>query len=134
MNANEFKAQERAKNEAKFGRWASTLKIDAADPMKLLFEQAPRNELEAAQHGNALANTGNYPVGTSECFNVGIAGGCGPDCFVYLKGQCGEPQEMLPGMDTDGLKLHAELYGPNAEGWNDCIKAMLVEAPKGEKE
>ena len=81
MNANEFKAQERAKNEAKFGRWASTLKIDAADPMKLFFEQAPRNELEAAQHGNALANTGNYPVGTSECFNVGISGGCGPDCF-----------------------------------------------------
>ena len=115
MNANEFKAQERAKNEAKFGRWASTLKIDAADPMKLFFEQAPRNELEAAQHGNALANTGNYPVGTSECFNVGISGGCGPDCFVYMKGQCGEPQEMLPGMDADGLKLHAELYGHNAE-------------------
>ena len=115
MNANEFKAQERAKNEAKFGRWASTLKIDAADPMKLFFEQAPRNELEAAQHGNALANTGNYPVGTSECFNVGISGGCGPDCFVYKKGQCTEPQEMLPGMDADGLKLHAELYGHNAE-------------------
>ena len=114
MNANEFKAQERAKNEAKFGRWASTLKIDAADPMKLIFEQAPRNELEAAQHGNALANTGNYPVGTSECFNVGISGGCGPDCFVYKKGQCTEPQEMLPGMDADGLKLHAELYGHNA--------------------
>ena len=115
MNANEFKAQERAKNEAKFGRWASMRRIDAADPMKLLFEQAPRNELEALQHGNALANTGNYPVGTSECFNVGISGGCGPDCFVYLKGQCGEPQEMLPGMDANGLKLHAELYGPNVE-------------------
>ena len=48
MNANEFKAQERAKNEAKFGRWASMRRIDAADPMKLLFEQAPRNELESA--------------------------------------------------------------------------------------
>jgi hypothetical protein len=32
---------------------------------------------------------------------------------VYLKGECGEPQEMLPGLDDDGLKLHAELYGPN---------------------
>lgn len=113
MNANEFKAQERAKNVAKFGRWASTKKRDAAEPLKLLFEPAPRNELEAVQHGNALANTGNYPVGTSECFNVGISGGCGPDCFVYRKGACGEPQEMLPGLDDDGLKLHAELYGPN---------------------
>lgn len=115
MNANEFKAQERAKNVAKFGRWASSRKRDAAEPMKLLFEPAPRNDLEAVQHGNALANTGNYPVGTSECFNVGIAGGCGPDCFVYRKGECGEPQEMLPGLDADGLKLHAELYGPNAK-------------------
>ena len=131
MNANEFKAQERAKNEAKFGRWASTLKIDAADPMKLFFEQAPRNELEAAQHGNALANTGNYPVGTSECFNVGISGGCGPDCFVYKKGQCTEPQEMLPGMDADGLKLHAELYGHNALGQEPCA-AVCARSPAPE--
>lgn len=115
MTANEFKAQERAKNVANFGRWASTKKRDAAEPMRLLFEPAPRNELEALQHGNALANTGNYPVGTSECFNVGISGGCGPECFVYLKGECGEPQEMLPSLDADGMKLHAELYGPNAE-------------------
>jgi hypothetical protein len=115
MNKQEFVTQEIAKNEAVFGRWHSTRRRDAAEPIKLLFEPAPRNELEALQHGNALANTGNYPVGTSECFNVGIAGGCGPDCFVYLKGQCGEPQEMLPGMDADGLKLHAELYGPNVE-------------------
>ena len=114
MNVKEFKAQERAKNVARFGRWASERKRDAAEPMKLMFEAAPQNELEAQQHGNALANTGNYPVGTSECFNVGIAGGCGPDCFVYLKGKCGVPQEMLPGMDADGLKLHAELYGHNA--------------------
>ena len=114
MNANEFKAQERAKNVAKFGRWASTSKRDAASPVKLMFEPAPRNELEALQHGNALANTGNYPVGTSECFNVGISGGCGPDCFVYLKGKCGEPQEMLPGLDDEGLRLHTEMYGPNA--------------------
>lgn len=90
MNANEFKAQEREKNKAKFGRWASTRKSDSSEPIKLMFEPAPRNELEALLHGNALANTGNYPVGTSECFNVGIAGGCGPECFVYLKGECGE--------------------------------------------
>lgn len=114
MNKQEFVAQEIAKNKAAFGRWHSTAKRDSASPMKVLFEPAPRNELEAVQHGNALANTGNYPVGTSECFSVGISGGCGPDCFVYRKGECGEPQEMLPGLDSDGLKLHAELYGPNA--------------------
>lgn len=88
MNANEFKAQESAKNAARFGRWASTRKRDSASPVKLVFEPPPQNEIEALQHGNALANTGNYPVGTSECFNVGIAGGCGPDCFVYKKGGC----------------------------------------------
>jgi len=87
MAADEVKAQERARNVDKFGRWASTNR-DAACPISLLYEPAPRNELEAAQHGNALANAGNYPVGTSECFNVGISGGCGTECFVYLKGQC----------------------------------------------
>lgn len=111
MNTKEFKAQEREKNFTKFGRWASTRKRDAAEPLRLIFEPAPRNELESIQHGNALANTGNYPVGTSECFNVGISGGCGPDCFVYLKGTCDVPDEMLPALDTDGLKRHAELYG-----------------------
>jgi len=87
MNANELKAQLRSENVAKFGRWASTRKRDAAEPVKLMFEPAPHNELEAAQHGNALANTGNYPVGTSECFNVGISGGCGPECFVVPEGR-----------------------------------------------
>lgn len=113
MNKNEFNAQEQANNVAKFGRWASASKRDAASPVKLMFEPAPRNELEARQHGNALANTGNYPVGTSECFNVGIAGGCGPECFVYLKGECGEPQEMLAVLDDEGLRIHAELYEPD---------------------
>jgi hypothetical protein len=55
-----------------------------------IFNPIPTNEEEAAQHGNALAKSGNYPVGTSECFNVGISGGCGKDCFVYLKGDCSE--------------------------------------------
>lgn len=59
-----------------------------------IFNDVPTNEEEAWQHGNALAASGNYPVGTSECFNVGISGGCGPDCFVYKKGECPEPQEI----------------------------------------
>lgn len=111
MNKQEFMQQEIDKNKAKFGRWHSTNKRDSADEMKLLFQAPPKNEIEALQHGNALANTGNYPVGTSECFNVGISGGCGPDCFVYLNGKCEEPQEMLPRLDPDGQKVHRELYG-----------------------
>jgi hypothetical protein len=59
-----------------------------------IFNKIPTNEIEAIQHGNALAASGNYPVGTGECFNVGISGGCGADCFVYKKGKCSESEEI----------------------------------------
>ncbi len=75
-----------------------------------IFNPVPTNEQEALEHGNCLARSGNYPVGTSECFNVGIGGGCGPDCFVYLKGKCDEPQEMLEQLDEAGVAKHNELY------------------------
>lgn len=75
-----------------------------------IFNPVPKNEEESLAHGNALAKSGNYPVGTSGCFNVGISGGCGPDCFVYLNGECDEPQEMIPRLDEGGMKLHKELY------------------------
>lgn len=91
MNKQEFVNQEIEKNKSRFGRWHSTEKLGRASKLKMIYEPAPKNELEALQHGNALANTGNYPVGTSECFNVGISGGCGQDCFVYMKGACEEP-------------------------------------------
>jgi len=111
MNKKQFIEQEIEKNKQAYGRWHSTTKRNSADPIKLLHEAPPSNEEEARQHGNALANTGDYPVGTSECFNVGISGGCGPDCFVYLKGECSEPQEMLPRLDGEHeLKRHRELY------------------------
>lgn len=35
-----------------------------------------------------------YPVGTDGCFNVGISGGCGEDCFVYKAGDCLEAKEI----------------------------------------
>ena len=76
-----------------------------------IFNPVPKNEKEAIAHGNALASSGNYPVGTSECFNVGISGGCGVDCFVYQKGECDEPQEMICGLDGEPLKRHIEMYG-----------------------
>jgi hypothetical protein len=79
----------------------------------VVFNPVPINHEECVQHGNALADSGHYPVGTDDCFNVGISGGCGPVCFVYLEGRCGEPAEMLPRLTGDELKRHAELYPPN---------------------
>lgn len=77
-----------------------------------IFNPVPRNAEEALAHGNALAASGNYPVGTSACFNVGISGGCGPTCFVYLNGECKEPQEMVPRLNSvEEKKRHVELYG-----------------------
>ncbi len=76
-----------------------------------VFNPIPRNHEEAMQHGNALAASGNYPVGTDDCFNVGMSGGCGPECFVYLEGRCSEPQEMMPQLvGEDELARHEELY------------------------
>ena len=66
--------------------------------------------LEALQHGNVLAASGNYPVGTSGCFNVGISGGCGPDCFVYLNGECDEPEAMVERLEPSEIESHYELY------------------------
>lgn len=110
MTKDEMIQKEIEKNKKAFGRWHSTRKKNSASKLRLIYEKAPNNELEALQHGNALANTGNYPVGTSGCFNVGISGGCGPECFVYLQGQCEEPQAMIELLDERELSLHYELY------------------------
>ena len=53
----------------------------------------PVNDEEVLQHGNFLADSGNYPVGTSACFNIGISGGCGIECFEFQRGRCKEPVE-----------------------------------------
>lgn len=88
MNKKEFIENEINKNIEKFGKWASTERKNSADPLMLIIGGSPKNKLESLHHGNALANTGNYPVGTSECFNVGISGGCGIDCYVFRDGRC----------------------------------------------
>lgn len=56
---------------------------------------APTDEEQAIQYGNALANSGNYPVGLSGCFCVGISGGCGCNCYVLNKGECEEFVEVV---------------------------------------
>ena len=62
--------------------------------------------------GNAMAQIdGHYPVGMSGCEVVGLNGGCGLDCPVYLGGGCGNAEEMKPQIwSVEESELHAELY------------------------
>ena len=80
-----------------------------------IFNPIPTNEEDALAHGNSLAASGNYPVGTSGCFNVGISGGCGTKCFVYLNGDCNESSEMIPDLKSDEVKQHYSLYPNDAQ-------------------
>ena len=96
----------------KFGKYSTGKSV--------VFNPIPTNEEEAQQHGNALAygKDSNYPVGTSNCFNVGISGGCGPDCFVYQCGECEEAMEMvyaiMNGKYPDhSLADHYKIYDKN---------------------
>jgi hypothetical protein len=75
-----------------------------------IFNPVPKNAEEALQHGNALAKSGNYPVGTNGCFNVGISGGCGPECYVYQDGECECPGEMVERLNEEELKQHNQIY------------------------
>jgi len=63
--------------------------------------------------GNAMAQIdGHYPVGMSGCYVVGLNGGCGFKCPVYLEGDCDEPQEFEGFFETkEQSELHRELYG-----------------------
>jgi len=63
-----------------------------------VFNPTPTSAEEALAHGNALAASGNYPVGTSGCFNVGISGGCGIDCYLFKDGDCDvdDPVAFIP--------------------------------------
>jgi len=61
----------------------------------VIFNPVPTNEEESRQFANALAVSRNYPVDPGECMTIGIAGGCGKDCFVYQKGECPEPDEII---------------------------------------
>jgi len=62
--------------------------------------------------GNAMAQIdGHYPVGMSGCEVVGINGGCGLDCPVYLEGDCKNGQEFEgDDMTDEERKAHFELY------------------------
>ena len=50
-------------------------------------------------------------VGTSDCHQVGIMGGCGLDCWVYQDGRCGEPDEVIEGItDQETIDEHYKMY------------------------
>lgn len=63
--------------------------------------------------GNAMANIdGHYPVGMSGCYVVGLNGGCGIECPVYLDARCEVPDEVdIKSLSEDDRKLHISLYG-----------------------
>lgn len=74
---------------------------------------SPTNEEESHKYGNALANSGNYPVGLSGCFTVGISGGCSLDCYVYQNGECENHAEMIDMLETKyDIADYKKLYGP----------------------
>ena len=112
MSKQGFIETEIAKNQARFGIWGSKSKKDSPlSELGMSLMGGPKNAKEALQHGNALAANGNYPLGTSDCFNVGISGGCGTDCFVYREGLCDVPEEMVARLETkEDTDTHNELY------------------------
>lgn len=103
MTKVEIIQKRQSEHEASYGKYA-------IGPCHI-FNSPPTNKKEALQHGNALAASGNYPVGTSECFNVGISGGCGLDCYIYREGRCESSSEMISELKgQDQLEQHYELY------------------------
>lgn len=47
----------------------------------------------------------------TECERIGTSGNCGPDCEVYLRGECSEPEEMVERLEDEELQQHRDLYG-----------------------
>lgn len=55
----------------------------------------PTNEREVEQQRNAMAfGDGRYPVGMSDCYVIGISGGCGLTCPVFMARKCEHQEEM----------------------------------------
>lgn len=78
----------------------------AANPLKPV-----RTEEDIGNKRNAMALIdGNYPLGMSDCFVVGINGGCGFDCPVFLRLDCEEPGELETTGDESEEALEAIAY------------------------
>jgi len=59
-------------------------------------------------------------VGDDTCFNVGNAGRCGVGCPVYVRGDCGEPQEINSQdvIDEYGEEEGAQILESYGHGFN----------------
>lgn len=57
-----------------------------------------RTQQDITDAGNALAFVdGRYPAGMSDCYTVGLSGGCGADCPVLRRGDCDSPPDGTTG-------------------------------------
>ena len=88
--------------------------------------------LEDVSHaGNAMAQIdGHYPVGMSGCYVVGINGGCGYECPVFLNGDCDEhQQQMLTDLVNPEISEHepdeiAEIFAEVGEDLEEFLKEL----------
>jgi len=81
-----------------------------ADVLSIMPTKEIKTMEDVNNMGNAMAQIdGHYPVGMSGCYVVGINGGCGLDCPIYLEGDCGEPQEFLP-LEGADLEFYNDHY------------------------
>jgi hypothetical protein len=56
----------------------------ASDPHKPIRSQ---DDTDNARTAMALID-GHYPASMSDCETVGLSGGCGTDCPVFVRGEC----------------------------------------------
>ena len=47
----------------------------------------------------------------NDCDRIGIGGGCGFDCPVFLEGCCEIADEMIEGASDEDRELYFEIYG-----------------------
>jgi len=47
----------------------------------------------------------------TECDQIGIGGGCGFDCRVFLRGECDTADEMIEDASHEDFELYLEIYG-----------------------
>lgn len=57
-----------------------------------------RNEIERKRN---FFDTGPYATHMeTHCETIGMWGGCGNECPAFLLGECENPEEILPGIET----------------------------------
>jgi hypothetical protein len=92
----------------------------SANPLKTI-----KTMDDVGNMGNHMAYIdGHYPVGMSECYVVGLNGGCGIACPVFHEGDCGEPQEINADEIVDEF---GEEEGAKLMGKYTCFNEYLYE-------